>query len=142
MDMRKLTDTYHVSPQIEASDAAVLAEAGYALVICNRPDGEVPPALQSGAIGAAVTEAGMRFEALPLTHQTMTPDNVARQAALIAEADGPVFAYCASGTRSSVIWALDAVKEHGVDVVLEKAAAAGYDLAGLRPTLMAVAAQG
>lgn len=136
--MRQITERYHVSPQISIEDVPALKEAGVVCVICNRPDAEVPPSHQAQAIGDAVRAAGMAFHALPLTHQTMTPDNVARQQSLIAEADGPVLAYCASGTRCSVIWALGQAGERSVDDILESTARAGYDLAGLRPTLEAL----
>ena len=135
MAPRQVTDTYFVSPQIEAGDVPALKEAGISLIICNRPDEEIPPALQAEAIGAAAAEAGIAFEVLPLTHQTMTPENVGRQKALIAEADGLVLAYCASGTRSTVVWALGMAGELSADEILNKAAAAGYDLAGLRGAL-------
>ena len=138
MDTRTLTDKYHVSPQISREDAATLHEAGYRLVICNRPDSEVPPALQADVIGAAVTATGMDFAVLPLTHQTMNAENILKQAELVANAGGKVLAYCASGTRCTVVWALGAVSELGVDAVLERAAEAGYDLSGLRPTLVAL----
>lgn len=139
MDIRKITETYHVSPQIEPSDPAALA-AGYARIICNRPDAENPPALQAEAISAAAKEAGIDFVALPLTHQTMTADNVALQRSLVDDAGGPVLAYCASGTRCSVIWALGQAQTGDLDVdeILRATAEAGYDLAGLRPTLSAI----
>lgn len=139
MTIRQITDRYHVSPQISAEDIPALKEAGVTLVICNRPDEEVPPSHQADAIGAAVRAAGIAFENLPLTHQTMTPDNIARQADLVAGASGAVLAYCASGTRCSVVWALGQARELSVDDILTSTARAGYDLGGLRPTLEALA---
>jgi uncharacterized protein (TIGR01244 family) len=135
MDIRELTPRYFVSPQIAAEDMPALAEAGITTVICNRPDEEVPPSHQAATIARAAEAAGLRFEVLPLTHQTMTPDNVARQRAIIAGAEGPVLAYCASGTRSSVIWALGEAGHRPVDEILSAARDAGYQLDGLRPTL-------
>ncbi len=135
MELRPLSPRYSVSPQISAEDVPAIAEAGIALVICNRPDPEVPAGQQAEAIGAAVRAAGLRFEILPLTHQTMTPENVARQRALIDSSDGPVLAYCASGTRCSVVWALGQAAIRPADEILACTAAAGYALDGLRPTL-------
>ena len=135
MDFRTLTPRYQVSPQISTEDAEAIAEAGVTLVICNRPDGEVSPDQQADAIGTAIRAAGMRFEVLPLTHQTMTPENIAKQMELIDSADGPVLAYCASGTRCSVIWALGQAGVQTSDDILARTAAAGYQLDGLRPTL-------
>lgn len=139
MEPRALTPRYHVSPQIDPADAAAIKAAGYALVICNRPDEEVPPSHQAQTMRAAVEAEGLRFVSLPLTHQTMTAENILKQSDLVDAADGPVLAYCASGTRCSVIWALGNVDKMGVDAVLEAAAQAGYNLAGLRPTLDALA---
>lgn len=135
MTPRVLTDQYHVSPQIDPEDAEAIKAAGYALVIDNRPDAEVPPSHQASAMRQAIEAQGLRFEALPITHQTMTAEYILRQAELIAGAEGPVLAYCASGTRCSVIWALGQAETLGADTVIETAAKAGYNLAGLRPTL-------
>lgn len=141
MSPREITPRYFVSPQISPEEVPAIAAAGFTAVICNRPDGEVPPDLQAKAIGAAVRAAGMRFEVLPLTHQTMTPDNVARQKQLAEADDGPILAYCASGTRCSVVWALGQAGEMTVEDILARTAAAGYALDGLRPTLRQLGAQ-
>lgn len=141
MDARMITPAYSVSPQILPEDMADIAAQGFAAVICNRPDGEVPPDLHADVMARAAAAAGLTFHILPLTHQTMTPDNVARQRALIEGSDGPVLAYCASGTRSSVIWALGEAGHSPVDQVLAATRAAGYALDNLRPTLELAAQQ-
>jgi len=141
MDPRCITPRYFVSPQIATEDLTAIAQAGFKAVICNRPDGEVPPSHQAEAIRAAAEAAGLRFESLPLTHQTMTPDNVAKQRALAEVCEGPVLAYCASGTRCSVVWALGQASDLSADDILSKTAAAGYVLDGLRPTLEQLAAK-
>ena len=142
MDARTLTPRYSVSPQILPEDMADIAAQGFTTVICNRPDGEVPPDLWADVMAQAARDAGLAFHALPLTHQTMTPENVARQRAMIEASEGPVLAYCASGTRSSVIWALGEAAHSPVDQVLAATRAAGYALDNLRPTLELAARQG
>lgn len=137
MDIRQITPRYHVSPQIAPEDVPALKAAGITTVICNRPDSEVPPSHRAEVIGDAVRAAGLGFEVLPLTHQTMTPQNVAHQADLVAAAPGPVLAYCASGTRCSVIWALGQADTQSAGDIIAQLAQAGYDLEGLRPTLEA-----
>ena len=74
---------------------------------------------------------------LELTHQTMTPDNIELQSQMIAAAGTPVLAYCASGTRSSVVWALGQAGKIPADDILAQTQAAGYQLDGLRPLLEA-----
>lgn len=135
MDPRCITPRYFVSPQIAAEDLQALAEAGFKAVICNRPDAEVPPSHQAEAIRVAAEAAGLRFEELPLTHQTMTLENVAKQRKLAEICEGPVLAYCASGTRCSIVWALGHASDMTPDTILSKTAAAGYQLDNLRPTL-------
>ena len=138
MDMRQITPTYFVAPQIEAGDVSEFAALGFTRIICNRPDTEVPPDQQHLAIKAAAEEAGLEFVYHPLTHTTMTPANIARQNELAATAKGCVLAYCASGTRCSVAWALTQAEALSSDEILAATASAGYDLGGLRPALDAV----
>jgi uncharacterized protein (TIGR01244 family) len=141
MDMRKITPTYFVAPQIDPADMADAAAAGITTIICNRPDAEVPPPFQADAIEAAAQAAGLAFLRLPLTHQTMTPQNAALQAEYVASSAGPVLAYCASGTRSTVVWALGQAGQMQVDDILAAARSGGYDLDTMRPTLEAIAAK-
>ncbi|MEO0402686.1 MAG: TIGR01244 family sulfur transferase [Pseudomonadota bacterium] len=140
MDIRQITPTYFVAPQIDPADMGDIAAAGITTVICNRPDEEVPAPLQADALEAAAHAAGLVFVRLALTHQTMTPQNVALQMSHAADANGPVLAYCASGTRSTVVWCFGQAGDMATDDILAAARAGGYDLGNLRPTLDAIAA--
>ena len=141
MDLKPITDAYTVAPQLEPSDMATLAEQGVKTVICNRPDGENPPPLQAAAMQAAAEAAGLAFVFNPVTGGMLTEANVEEQAEAIAGSEGPVVAYCASGNRSTVVWALGVAGELPVDDILSRATANGYDLNWLRPQLEALAAQ-
>ncbi|WP_170790448.1 TIGR01244 family sulfur transferase [Ruegeria lacuscaerulensis] len=135
MEIRPITPRYAVSPQITVEDVPAIVDAGFVKVICNRPNTEVPVDMQSDAIGQAVRAAGLEYEVLELTHQTMTPENVTRQRDLAENCTGPVLAYCASGTRCSVVWALGQCDRMSTDDILEATTKAGYALENLRPTL-------
>ncbi len=135
MEIRPITPRYAVSPQITVEDVPAIAEAGFVKVICNRPNAEVPEIMQSDAIGDAVRAAGLEYEVLELTHQTITPENVARQRDMAENCSGPVLAYCASGTRCSVVWALGQCDQMSTDEILTATTNAGYQLEQLRPTL-------
>ena len=139
MDIRQITPTYFVAPQVDPAEMAEIAAAGITTVICNRPDAEVPPSLQAEAVEAAAQAAGLTFVRLPLTHQTMTPDNVAAHLSHITTAEGPVLAYCASGTRSTIAWCLGQAGNMTTDDILAAAQAGGYELSNMRPTLDAIA---
>jgi len=66
---------------------------------------------------------------------------VSAQRAAMDEATGPVLAYCASGTRSSIVWSLGQAGDLPSDDIIGATAKAGYDLRGLHPQLEALAAQ-
>lgn len=133
MDIRRISPDYAVSPQIAPEDLPAIAAQGFRTVVCNRPDAENPAELHSAALRAATEAAGLNFVDNQVTHQTMTPDRIRQQAEALAQ--GPVLAYCASGTRSSILWALGQAPKLGADAVIEAAGRAGYDLSALRARL-------
>ena len=105
------------------------------MVIDNRPDGEIPGDLQAEAMATAAKAAGLAFVVNPVYPGEFTPDLVARQRAAIEAAGGPVLAYCASGNRSSVVWALAHAADLPADDLIGIPARFGYNLEHLRPTL-------
>lgn len=135
MDIRQISPTYAVSPQIAVEDIPAIAEAGFTTIICNRPDAEIPPSHHAAAIEAAAKAAGLTFVINPVTHQGLNMDMVQLQKATLDQSGGPVLAYCASGTRSSIVWSLGQAGELPTDEIIAATAAAGYDLAGMRPQL-------
>ena len=88
MNIKPITAQYAVSEQLSPDDFSALRDAGYTTVICNRPDAEIPPYLHASEMAKAAEEAGVVFHALPLTHQTMTAENVSKQFQLVDAADG------------------------------------------------------
>ena len=131
MQFAKVTPRYAVAPQIEPGDADAVRAAGFTDVICNRPDEEVPPDLAADALERALTAAGVRFHRNPVRSGGMTEAEVARQAEILGAAEGPVLAYCRSGTRSTICWAFGE-RGLGADEIVEAARQAGYDLAPYR----------
>ena len=139
MDIRPLTDDYAVSPQIDPSDLAAIKAAGYTTVIDNRPDAEIPPHLHTPVMQAAAEALGLTFVANPVIGGALTMANVEAQAQARAEAKGPVFAYCASGNRSSIVWALSEAANRPVDELIATPARFGYNLEPLRGQIAALA---
>jgi uncharacterized protein (TIGR01244 family) len=134
--IRKIDDSISVAPQITADDIAAIKAAGFVAVVNNRPDDEQDGQPAGDAIRAAAEAAGLGYTAIPITHAGFSLPQVQAMAALLADADGPVLAFCRSGTRSCNLWALAAASrgEHPA-VLIEKAADAGYDLSPIRPSL-------
>lgn len=141
MEFRALTPSYAVSPQIEIADLATVKAAGFGVVIDNRPDGEIPNDLQTDAMRAAAEALGLIFVANPVIGGAITMANVTTQAEVFAAAQTPVFAYCASGNRSSVVWALAQAGRLSTDDLIAIPARYGYNLEPLRAQLDALAAQ-
>ena len=138
MDIRPITPDYAVSPQIDPTDVDAIKAAGFVAVINNRPDAEIPPSHHCDAMRAAVEAAGLRYHANPVTHQGLNMEMVTDQRDVLDAAGGPVLAYCASGTRSTIVWALGQAERMEPDAILSAAAEQGYDLGGMRRQLEAL----
>ena len=139
MDIRAITPIYAVSPQIALEDLPAIKAAGYTTLINNRPDGEIPPHLHHAQMEAAAQALGLVYVQNPVIGGAMTEANVAAQGAAIAASTGPVFAYCASGNRSSVVWALSNAGKMPTDDLIGLPARFGYQLEGLRGQIDALA---
>lgn len=142
MDIRPLTPDYAVSPQIDPSDLPAIKAAGFAMVIDNRPDAEIPAPLHATTMQAAAQALGLAFVVNPVIGGALTLANVDAQRAAIAAATGPVLAYCASGNRSSVVWALSQAGHLPVEDLIAIPARHGYQLEHLRPQLETLSRQG
>lgn len=135
-NLRRIDDGISVAPQIAPEDVPLLAEAGFAYVINNRPDGEEGGQPAGAAIRAAAEAAGLGYAAIPVTHAGFSAAQVEAMVDALAEAGGPVLAYCRSGTRSCNLWALAEASRGGDPATITaKAAQAGYDISGIRPLL-------
>lgn len=142
MEIRPLTQTYAVSPQIEPEDMASIRAAGFTTVIDNRPDGEIPAYLHTPAMAASAAAAGLRFVANPVVGGAISEANVALQRKALDEAEGPVFAYCASGNRSSIVWAMANAGRRPTDELIATAGRWGYNLEPFRDRIDGFALRG
>jgi uncharacterized protein (TIGR01244 family) len=141
--LRIIDETIAVAPQIQPEDLPAIAAAGYTAIVNNRPDGEESGQPDGDSIRAAAEAAGLRYTAIPITHAGFSLPQVEAMTTALDAAGGPVLAFCRSGTRSCNLWALaGAARGDDADSLTAKAAAAGYDLTGLRPLLDAMARRG
>lgn len=140
---RKIDDNTYASPQIEVDDIAEASALGIGLIINNRPEDESPDQTPGAEIEAAAQAAGIAYVAIPVTHAGFSMPQVEAMEAALAAADGrPVLAYCRSGTRSTLLWALaQARMGMATDVIATHAAGAGYDVGPIMPQLDFLAAQ-
>ena len=133
---RTISADFLASPQIQLEDIEAAQAAGIRLIVNNRPDGEAPEEPQGTDIEAAARAANIDYLAIPITHTGFSLPQVEALEAALASADGTILAYCRSGTRSTLLWALAQAKlGMEPDAIAAAAMAAGYDITPVRPTV-------
>ena len=108
---------------------------GFKSLINNRPDGEAERQPTSASLAEAAARLGIAYRHLPVISGKVTDGDVASFSAALDELEGPVLAFCRTGTRSTTLWALSEARHRDPDAILKTAAAAGYNLESLRPRL-------
>ena len=126
---RQLDDKTLVNGQIAPEDIPALKEAGVTLIVNNRPDGEDAGQPESDDIEAAAKAAGIDYRHVPIARGLGPSDIEAMREAMHATGDGKMFAFCRSGNRSTLAWAV-ARSEDGVptEELHRQANQAGFDL--------------
>ena len=133
---RKITDGIYASPQITADQIAEATALGIKLIVNNRPESEGDDQTPGEEIEAAARAAGMDYVAIPVTHSGFSEPQVKAMADALDAAQGGVLAYCRSGTRSTLLWALAEASQGGdPDALTNMAAKAGYDVSPIRPLM-------
>ena len=133
---RKLSESVYASPQIALTDIEAAKASGITIIINNRPDGEDPSVPQGDDIAAAAEAAGLGYVAIPIGHSGFSEPQIDQMIAAMDAAGGAVLAYCRSGTRSTLLWALAQAKSgEEPDAIAQVAMAAGYDVSPIRPML-------
>jgi uncharacterized protein (TIGR01244 family) len=139
---RSVTNDLMVSPQIGLDAVAEAKALGVTLIINNRPEGESEDQVPGADIEAAAQAAGLKYVAIPITHSGFSQPQVEAMVAALQGAEGKVLAYCRSGTRSTLLWALAESAQGGdPDSLTNMAAKAGYDVAPVRPLMDMLKAQ-
>lgn len=138
---RQLTDTVFASPQIGTDAIPAVKDMGIVRIINNRPEGESDDQTPGDAIEAAARAAGIDYVAIPVTNAGFSEAQVDAMRDALDSAGGPVLAYCRSGTRSTLLWALARARAgDNPAVIASKAAAAGYDVSPIRQLIEMLAA--
>jgi sulfide:quinone oxidoreductase len=140
VDIKQLSPTLSVTPQVTAHDMAELAAAGFKTVICNRPDGEGPDQPTFVEIEQAAAAAGLKAAYLPADSGKVSDEQGAAFGQLTETLPGPVLAYCRTGTRSATMWALSQAPHTDAATLLHTTEQAGFDLKGLAPRMANLAA--
>ena len=126
---RQLDDKTLVDGQIGPDDVQELKALGVTLIVNNRPDGEDAGQPTSDEIEAAAREAGIEYRHVPIARGLGPSDIEAMREAMHSASEGKLFAFCRSGNRSTLAWAV-ARSEDGVprEDLNRMANEAGFDL--------------
>ncbi len=135
-DFKQLSDSFWASPQIDTADVERARAEGFTHIVCNRPDDEAPGQPSAADIAAAAESCGMGFTSVPVGSAGFSLPQVDAMQDALDKGGGKVLAYCRSGTRSTLLWALAQAKG-GADLedIDRRAAAAGYNTAAIHPTM-------
>ena len=132
-DFRRVNDHLSVSPQITPADVAEAKARGFTTVINNRPDGETPDQPASADIEAAARAAGLTYAHIPVRGMP-TREQVEATRQAIEASDGPVLAFCRTGTRCINTWSIgERLAGRDRDELVQIGSAAGYDLSQILP---------
>jgi len=131
MQPRALTSELSVSPQILPDDVHTLAASGFRSLICNRPDGEGPDQPGFQEIERNASLLGLQAHYLPVESGKVGDEQAQAFGRLMDSLPKPVLAYCRTGMRSATLWALSQAPHRPLPDIIERAAAAGYQLKGV-----------
>ena len=126
--IRKLDEKTSVSGQIQPADVAGLKASGVTMIICNRPDDEEPGQPLAREVQHAAEAEGLEFRHVPIIRGIGPADVDSMKEALDA-APGKLLAYCRTGNRSALTWAV-ARRGQGASIeeIQRAVAGAGFDL--------------
>lgn len=126
--IRQLDERTLVSSQVAPAEVAALAEQGVTMIVNNRPDGEDPQQPCGADIHAAAESAGIAYRFVPVRYGIGPAEIDGMREAVTACGNGKLLAYCRSGTRSALTWAL-AKRADGAsaDEVTARVSEAGID---------------
>jgi uncharacterized protein (TIGR01244 family) len=126
---RQLDDKTLVSGQIRPDDVPALKELGVTLIVNNRPDNEDVGQPEGDDIEAAAKAAGIDYRHVPIARGLGPSDVEAMREAMHALGEGKLFAFCRSGNRSTLAWAVAKSEDGTSREELESCVSqAGFDL--------------
>ena len=140
MSVKALSPNVSVSPQISVEEAAAAGESGFRSIICNRPDGEAPGQPSWAEIEAAAQAAGLETRHIPVSGNAIDQAAISEFAQALETMPKPVLAYCRSGQRSAVLWALSNNGSLTSEERIRTGKRAGFDFEPLRARMEGSAA--
>ena len=135
MKLAILTPNVTALPQPSAEEIGELAERGYRSIIGNRPDGEAPDQPIWAELKAAALARGLEAIHIPVVASKIGAADVRAFREALERLPKPIAAFCRTGTRSALLWALANEASLTADERIGIAAKEGYDLEPFRALL-------
>ena len=132
--MKELPGDVFVAGQLLPAQIQALAEQGVMTFINNRPDMEAPMQPSSQEFEKLAQDLGVDYHHIPMAGG-LTSGLIEASETAYANLPRPIVAFCASGTRSTALWAFAHVKTLGVEAVMKAMSEAGYNLEQIRGAL-------
>lgn len=135
MKLAILTPNLSALPQPAVEEIGDLADRGYRSIISNRPDGEAPDQPAWTEVKSAALARGMEAVHIPVVASQIKEADVRAFQDALERLPKPIAAFCRTGTRSTLLWALANEASLTVDERMQIAAKEGYDLQPFRALL-------
>jgi uncharacterized protein (TIGR01244 family) len=104
MYIRRIDDRFHVAAQLSPDKIQDVAALGYKTLVCMRPDGEGFHQPSFETIHAAASAASLDAFYLPARPGALSYIEAQKLREIVKNAQGPVLAYCASGSRCAMAY--------------------------------------
>ena len=137
VDFNAIDETITVCGQLSEHDMEAVVARGFTLLINNRPDGEADDQPSSEEVASWAARHGIDYHHLPVTSRQMALHDVAAFGGIYGLAEGPTLAFCRSGMRSAILWAMTMATVGGLEreEIVSRAQTAGYDITSLHSAL-------
>ena len=140
--VKKMSEDYSVADQLVESDLAGLKVAGFKSIMCNRPDDEEDDQTDYQIIEEAARALGFKTSFTPIESGRVQEDEMRAFSIAVDQLPKPILAYCRSGMRCTVAWAMDqASRGATIASLVNIAQSAGYDLTALQSHIESSAKQ-
>jgi len=132
--MKELPGDVFVTGQLLATQMSALIDQGVMTFINNRPDMEFSLQPTSKELEKIARDRGVDYHHIPMTGG-VTQGLIEASKTVFSDLPRPIVAFCASGMRSSVLWAFANVQVLGVDEVMNALTKTGFNLEQIRVPL-------
>ena len=135
MKLAMLSPDLGALAQPSAQEIGELADRGYRSIIGNRPDGESADQPTWEALKAAALARGMEAVHIPVVASQIDAADIRAFRKALERLPKPIAAFCRTGTRSTLLWALANPARLTAEERIGIAAEGGFDLEAFRPLL-------